>query len=41
MDNKVPTKSKFIEDKAEKKHKDYGKVPDYIKKYEIERGARK
>ena len=41
MDNKVPTKNKFIEDKAEKKHKDYGKVPDYIKKYEIEREQQK
>ena len=41
MDNKVPTKNKFIEDKAEKKHKDYVKVPDYIKKYEIEREQQK
>ena len=41
MDNKVPTKNKFIEDKTEKKHKDYGKVPDYIKKYEIEREQQK
>ena len=41
MENKVPTKNKLIEDKNNKKHKDYGKVPDYIKKYELEREQEK
>ena len=41
MDNKVPSKNKFIEEKNDTKHKDYGKVPDYIKKYEIEREQKK
>ena len=40
-DNKIPTKNKFIEEKSDAKHKDYGKVPDYIKKYELEREIRK
>ena len=40
-DNKIPTKNKFIEEKSDAKHKDYGKVPDYIKKYELEREKRK
>ena len=41
MDNKVPSKNKFVEEKTDVKHKDYGKVPDYIKKYEIEREQQK
>jgi hypothetical protein len=41
MDNKVPSKNKFNEEKNDVKHKDYGKVPDYIKKYEIEREQQK
>ena len=41
MDNKVPNKNKFVEEKNDAKHKDYGKVPDYIKKYEIEREQQK
>ena len=41
MDNKVPTKNKVVEEKTDKKHKDYGKVPDYIKKYEVEREQQK
>ena len=36
-ENKIPTKTKFVEEKSDAKHKDYGKVPDYIKKYELER----
>ena len=40
-DNKIPTKNKFVEEKSDAKHKDYGKVPDYIKKYELEREIRK
>ena len=31
----------MAEDKKDVKHKDYGKVPDYIKKYEIEREQQK
>ena len=41
MENKIPTKTKFIEEKNDAKHKDYGKVPEYIKKYELEREIRK
>jgi len=41
MDNKVPNKNKLVEEKNDAKHKDYGKVPDYIKKYEIEREQQK
>ena len=41
MDNKVPSKNKFVEEKNDVKHKDYGKVPDYIKKYEIKREQQK
>ena len=39
MDNKVPIKHKQVEEPIIKtnKHKDYGKVPSYIKKYEHER----
>ena len=36
-DNKIQPKKSLAEDKKDVKHKDYGKVPDYIKKYEIER----
>jgi len=36
-ENKVPTKTKITEEKNDVKHKDYGKVPEYIKKYELER----
>ena len=41
MEKKIPTKTKFIEEKNDAKHKDYGKVPEYIKKYELEREIRK
>jgi len=41
MENKIATKNKFIEEKNDAKHKDYGKVPDYIKKYELEREIKK
>ena len=41
MDNKVPQKNKFVEEKNEVKHKDYGKIPEYIKKYEVEREQEK
>ena len=39
IDNKVPIKHKQVEEPIIKtnKHKDYGKVPSYIKKYEHER----
>jgi hypothetical protein len=41
MDNKITNKNKFVEEKNDAKHKDYGKVPDYIKKYELEREIKK
>ena len=39
IDNKIPIKHKQVEEPIIKtnKHKDYGKVPSYIKKYEHER----
>ena len=38
IDNKVPIKHKQVEEPLKtNKHKDYGKVPSYIKKYELER----
>ena len=39
IDNKIPIKYKQIDEPLIKtdKHKDYGKVPSYIKKYELER----
>ena len=39
IDNKVPVKHKQVGEQIIKtdKHKDYGKVPSYIKKYELER----
>ena len=39
IDNKIPVKYKQSEEPIIKnnKHKDYGKVPSYIKKYELER----
>ena len=40
-DNKIQPKKSLAEDKKDVKHKDYGKVPDYIKKYEIEREQKK
>ena len=40
-DNKIPTKNKFIEEKNDAKHKDYGKVPEFIKKFELEREIQK
>ena len=40
-DNKIQPKKSLAEDKKDVKHKDYGKVPDYIKKYELEREIRK
>ena len=30
-----------MEEKSDAKHKDYGKVPEYIKKYELEREIKK
>ena len=41
VENKIPIKNKYIEDKNDAKHKDYGKVPNYIKKYEMERELKK
>ena len=41
MDNKITNKNKFVEEKNDAKHKDYGKVPDYIKNYELEREIKK
>ena len=43
IDNKIPLKHKQNEDNGIKnnKHKDYGKVPNYIKKYELEREIKK
>ena len=43
IDNKIPLKHKQIEEPLIKnnKHKDYGKVPNYIKKYELEREIKK
>ena len=43
IDNKIPLKHKQIEEPFIKnnKHKDYGKVPNYIKKYELEREIKK
>ncbi len=43
IDNKIPLKHKQNENNVIKtnKHKDYGKVPDYIKKYELEREIKK
>ena len=41
VENKVPIKNKYIEEKNDAKHKDYGKVPNYIKKYEMERELKK
>ena len=40
-DNKIQPKKSLAEVKKDVKHKDYGKVPDYIKKYEIEREQKK
>ena len=40
-DNKIQPKKSLAEVKKDVKHKDYGKVPDYIKKYEIEREQQK
>ena len=40
-DNKIQPKKSINEGKKDIKHKDYGKVPDYIKKYEIEREQQK
>ena len=41
IDNKVPLKNKQNEENKNinknNKHKDYGKVPNYIKNYELER----
>ena len=43
IDNKIPLKHKQNEEIVIKsnKHKDYGKVPNYIKKYELEREIKK
>ena len=43
IDNKIPIKHKQNEEPktTNNKHKDYGKVPDYIKKYELEREIKK
>ena len=42
-DNKIPIKRKQSEEPLikPKKHKDYGKIPSYIKKYELEREVKK
>ena len=40
-ENKIQTKTKKMEEKSDAKHKDYGKVPEYIKKYELEREIKK
>ena len=41
IDNKIQNKNKIIEDKKDVKHQNYGKVPEYIKKYEMEREIKK
>ena len=43
IDNKIPLKHKINEEPIvnNNKHKDYGKVPNYIKKYELEREIKK
>ena len=43
IDHKIPLKHKQNEEPKKKnsKHKDYGKVPEYIKKYELEREIKK
>lgn len=43
IDNKIPLKHKQNEEPIanNNKHKDYGKVPNYIKKYELEREIKK
>ena len=43
IDHKIPLKHKQSEEPKIKnnKHKDYGKVPEYIKKYELEREIKK
>ena len=43
IDHKIPLKHKINEEPKTKnnKHKDYGKVPEYIKKYELEREIKK
>ena len=45
IDNKIPLKYKQNEENVNinknNKHKDYGKVPNYIKKYELERQIKK
>ena len=40
-DNKIQNKNKNNEEKNDVKHKNYGKVPEYIKKYELEREIKK
>ena len=39
-ENKIPQK-KIIETVTDNKHRNYGKIPDYIKKYEMERELQK
>ena len=42
VENKIPIKHKNVEEKNNNiKHKNYGKVPSYIKKYELEREIKK
>ena len=41
IENKIPLKHKAIEDNNNLKHKNYGKVPSYIKRYELEREIQK
>jgi uncharacterized protein YeaC (DUF1315 family) len=41
IENKVPLKHKMVEDNNNVKHKNYGKVPSYIKRYELEREIKK
>ena len=40
-DNKIQNKNKKKKKKNDVKHKNYGKVPEYIKKYELEREIKK
>ena len=40
-DNKIPLKHKNNEEINNLKHKNYGKVPNYIKRYELEREIKK
>jgi hypothetical protein len=41
IENKIQIKHKKLDENNNIKHKNYGKVPSYIKKYEIERELKK